>query len=47
MGFADLEIVIKTKRGVAEYPSISLAAMSKVEIEQIRTALSEIRRNNR
>jgi hypothetical protein len=45
MGFADLTIVIKTKRGIAEYPSISLAAMSKAEINQINSELSEIIRN--
>jgi len=42
MGFADLQIAIKTKRGIAEYPSISLAALSKSEIEQIRAALTDI-----
>lgn len=47
MGFSDLEIAIKTKRGVAEYPSISLVALSKAEIEQISSALIEIMRNNR
>jgi hypothetical protein len=47
MGFTDLEIAIRTKRGIAEYPSISLAALSKDEIEQISFALSEIVRNNR
>lgn len=47
MGFADLQIAIKTKRGIAEYPSISLAALSKDEIEQISFALTEIVRNNR
>lgn len=47
MGFADLTIAIKTKRGIAEYPSISLAAMSKAEITQISAALNEIMRNNR
>jgi hypothetical protein len=47
MGFADLTIAIKTKRGIAEYPSISLAAMSKAEIAQISAALNEIMRNNR
>ena len=46
LGFTDLLIVIKTRRGIAEYPSISLAAMSKDEIEKIDLALSEIRRNN-
>lgn len=45
MGFADLTIAIRTKRGIAEYPSISLAAMSKAEIEQISSALSEIMKN--
>jgi hypothetical protein len=47
MGFADLDIVIKTKRGIAEYPTISLAAMSKAEIEQISSMLTEIIKNNR
>lgn len=47
MGFADLTIVIKTSRGIAEYPAISLAALSKAEVEQIRSALLEIMRNNK
>jgi hypothetical protein len=47
LGFSDLTIAIRTKRGIAEYPPISLAAMSKAEIEQIGSALSEIMRNNR
>lgn len=47
LGFADLDIAIKTKRGIAEYPTISLAALTKSEIEQIRLALTEIMRNNR
>ncbi|MDO8927420.1 MAG: hypothetical protein Q7W54_00345 [Bacteroidota bacterium] len=47
MGFKDLEIAIKTKRGIAEYPLISLSALSKVEIEQIVDALTEIIRNNK
>lgn len=42
LGFSDLQIAIKTKRGIAEYPSISLAALSKSEIEQIKSALTEI-----
>jgi hypothetical protein len=46
MGFADLTIVIKTKRGIAEYPSISLAALSKSEIEQIREELAKILKSN-
>ena len=47
LGFADLTIAIKTKRGIAEYPTISLAALSKAEIGQIRLALEEIISNNR
>ncbi|MDP2113843.1 MAG: hypothetical protein Q8K69_07270 [Bacteroidota bacterium] len=47
MGFKDLEIAIRTKRGIAEYPLISLSALSKVEIEQIVDALTEIIRNNK
>lgn len=47
MGFSDLEIAIRTKRGIAEYPQISLTALSKVEIEQIVDALTEIIRNNK
>ncbi|MDO9615040.1 MAG: hypothetical protein Q7J86_11030 [Bacteroidota bacterium] len=47
MGFKDLEIAIRTTRGIAEYPQISLSALSKVEIEQIVDALTEIIRNNK
>lgn len=47
LGFTDLDIAIRTKRGIAEYPTISLAALSKAEIEQIRSALLEIMRNNK
>jgi hypothetical protein len=47
MGFADLEIAIKTKHGIAEFPTISLAALSKTEIEQISSTLTEIIKNNK
>jgi hypothetical protein len=46
MGFSDLDIAIRTKRGLAGFPAISLAALSKAEIEQIRQALLEIMKNN-
>lgn len=42
LGFSDLQIAIKTKRGIAEYPTISLAALNKSEIEQISDALNNI-----
>ena len=47
MGFTDLEIAIRTKRGIAEYPMISLSALSKEEIKQISDTLTEISKNNR
>lgn len=47
LGYSDLTIAIRTKRGIAEYPSISLAALSKAEIEQIRATLLEIMQKNR
>ncbi len=47
MGLADLNIVIRTKRGIAEYPSISLSALRKAEIEQIRDILTDIKHINR
>ena len=45
MGFSDLQIAIKTKRGIAEYPTVSLAALNKAEIELIRTTLTDILKN--
>jgi hypothetical protein len=47
LGFSDLTIAVKTKHGIAEYPSISLAALNKTEIGQIRQALAEILKYNR
>ncbi len=35
----DLILVVKTKRGVAEYPSVSFAAVNKTERQQIDQAL--------
>lgn len=47
MGFTDLDIVIRTKRGIAEFPTVSLAALSKAEVEQIRQALLQIMKSNK
>ena len=47
LGATDLTIAIRTKRGIAEYPTISLAGLSKSQIEQIRQELEEIVRKNR
>lgn len=47
LGFSDLTIAIRTKRGIAEYPSISLAALSKADIDKISSALLEIMKKNK
>jgi len=47
LGFSDLTIAIRTKRGIAEYPSISLAALSKADVEKIRLALFEVMKKNK
>ena len=38
----DLILLVKTKRGVAEYPSVSLAAMRKSEQQQIENQLKTL-----
>lgn len=38
----DLTLLVKTKRGVAEYPSISLAAVSKEDRDKIEKMLKQI-----
>jgi hypothetical protein len=47
LGFSDLTIAIRSQRGIAEYPPISLAALSKAEIEEIRLTLIEIMKKNK
>ena len=37
----DLTLIIKTRRGVAEYPSVSLTALSKEERKKIQAALNK------
>lgn len=39
---SDLTLVIKTKRGAAEYPSVSLSGVSVMDRRRIKTALIEI-----
>jgi hypothetical protein len=38
----DLILLVKTKRGIAEYPSVSMAALNRQERRQILTSLQEI-----
>lgn len=43
LGFvSDLVLVVKTKRGVAEYPSVSFAAVKKEDILKIHDSLQAI-----
>ena len=39
---SDVTLVVKTKRGIAEYPSVSLSAMSKTDRQKMASAVSEI-----
>lgn len=39
---SDVTLEVKTKRGIAEYPSVSLSAISLIERRMIKTALVEI-----
>lgn len=39
---SDLTFLIKTKRGIAEYPSVSLSALSKEQRKQIHAILNDI-----
>ena len=38
----DLTFIVKTQRGIAEYPSVSLTALTKQERKRIQNALNEI-----
>jgi hypothetical protein len=38
----DLTLLVKTKKGVAEYPSISMAALSKSDQVKIEKTLKEL-----
>ena len=39
---SDLTFIVKTKRGIAEYPSVSLTALTKEDRKRIQNALNEI-----
>ena len=39
---SDVTLVVKTKRGIAEYPSVSLSAMSKTDRQKMASAVNEI-----
>ncbi len=40
--FSDLSLAIRTSKGIAEYPDVSLAGLSKEEIKMIERDLNEI-----
>jgi len=39
---SDLTLVVKTKRGVAEYPSVSLSAVNKEDRQKIADSLNDL-----
>lgn len=39
---SDLTLVVKTKRGIAEYPSVSLTAVSKKDRKKVQATLHQI-----
>lgn len=39
---SDLTLLVKTRRGMAEYPSVSLSALSKKERREIHAALNKV-----
>ena len=39
---SDVTFIIKTKRGIAEYPSVSLSAVSKEDRKRIQTSVNQI-----
>ena len=39
---SDLTLIVRTQRGIAEYPSVSLTALTKEERKRIQNALNEI-----
>jgi hypothetical protein len=39
---SDITLVVKTKRGVAEYPSVSLSAVNKVDRQKIADSLNDL-----
>lgn len=44
---SDVTLVVRTKRGIAEYPSVSLSAVSKTDREKMASSLNEILANQR
>lgn len=42
IGFSDLSIAIKTSKGIAEYPDVSLMGLSKSEIQLIENDLNKL-----
>lgn len=42
---SDLTLIVKTKRGMAEYPAVSLTALSKEEKSRLQSSLNKVLRN--
>lgn len=41
-GFSDLSIAVKTSKGIAEYPEVSLMGLSKAEVQLIENDLNKL-----
>jgi hypothetical protein len=39
---SDITLVVKTKRGIAEYPSVSLSAVAKSDRQKMFNALDQL-----
>lgn len=44
---SDVTLVVRTKRGIAEYPSVSLSAVSKTDRQKMASSINEILTNQR
>lgn len=44
---SDLTLIVKTKKGIAEYPSVSLSALDKTDRNKMKASLNEILSNYR
>lgn len=44
---SDVTLVVRTKKGIAEYPSVSLSAMSKTDRQKMASSVNEILMHNK
>lgn len=44
---SDVTLIVRTKKGIAEYPSVSLSAMCKTDRQKMASSVSEILMHNK